>query len=131
VFNGRVEGWLEGRERLEDALYVVGFFTLGVVLYLVVPDVAVRWNDAVEPSPWALLGLLAAAALGHTQRRVRPVLGLAIGCIALLGMLQLGSVPLAMMLILGDLLYCSVLYTSRRLSWAVAGATGAVAGAAV
>jgi len=130
VFNGRVRGWLEGREWLADALYAVGYFTLGVLLYLVVPDVAIRWNEAPEPSPLALLGLLAVGALGHTQRRVRPVLGLAIACVALLVMVQLGSVPLALLLILGDLLYCSVLYTSERLSWTVAGATAAVAGGA-
>jgi signal transduction histidine kinase len=34
------------------------------------------------------------------------------------------------MLVLGELLYCSVLYTSERLSWTVAGATAAVAGGA-
>jgi MYXO-CTERM domain-containing protein len=130
VFNCRVTGWLHERERLEDALYVVGFFLLGVLLYLIVPEVAVRWNDGPEPSPWALLGLLAVAALGHTQRRVRPVLGLAIACLVLLGMVQLASVPLAMMMIIGDLLYCSVLYSSERLSWMVAGATVAVAGGA-
>jgi signal transduction histidine kinase len=130
VFNGRVKGWPAGREQLEDVLYVVGYFTLGGLLYLVVPEVAVRWTDAPEPSPWALLGLLAVASIGHTQRRVRPVLGLAIACVALLGMVQLGTVPLAMMLILGDLLYCSVLHTSERLSLRVAGATAAVAGGA-
>ncbi|QYN35358.1 two-component sensor histidine kinase [Pseudonocardia sp. DSM 110487] len=123
-------GWLHERERLEDALYVVGFFLLGVLLYLIVPEVAIRWNDGPEPSPWALLGLLAVAALGHTQRRVRPVLGLAIACGVLLAMVQLGSVPLAMMMLIGDLLYCSVLYSSERLSWTVAGATVAVAGGA-
>lgn len=122
-------GWPADRERLEDGLYVAGFFALGVLLYLTVPDVALRLNDA-EPPPWALLGLLAVAALGHTQRRLRPVLGLAVGCLVLVGMVQLGTVPLAMMMIIGDLLYCSVLYTSERLSWTVAGATAAVAGGA-
>jgi MYXO-CTERM domain-containing protein len=131
VFNDRVNRWLStGREQRDDALHVVGFFTVGVLLYLIVPDVAVRWSDGPAPPAWALLGLLVVAALGHTQRRVRPVLGLAIACVALLGMVQLGSVPLALMLILGDLLYSSVLYTSERLSWAVAGATAAVAGGA-
>jgi signal transduction histidine kinase len=130
VFNGRVAGWLDGRERLEDALYVVGYLTLGVLLYLTVPEVAIRWGDVPEPPPWALLGLLVVASAGHTQRRVRPVLGLAVACLALLGMVQLGMVPVALMLILGDLLYCSVLHTSERLSLTVAGATAAVAGGA-
>jgi signal transduction histidine kinase len=131
VFNGRVKGRLRtGRERRDDALNVVGFFAIGVLLYLIVPDVAARWGDAPPPSTWVVLGMLMVAALGHTQRRVRPVLGLAIACVALLGMVQLEFVPLALMLVLGDLLYCSVLYTSERLSWAVAGATMAVAGGA-
>jgi signal transduction histidine kinase len=125
-----VRGWLSGRERRDDALYAVGFFALGVLLHLFVPEVAIRWSDAPEPSTWTVLGLLAVAFLGHTQRRVRPVLGLAIACVALLGMVQVAFVPLAMMMILGDLLYCSVLYTSERLSWTVAGATAAVAGGA-
>jgi MYXO-CTERM domain-containing protein len=130
VFNGRVKGWPAGRDRLEDALYVVVYLTLGVLLYLIVPDVAIRWSDVPEPPPLALLGLLVVAAAGHTQRRVRPVLGLAIACVALLGMVQLGTVPLGLMLILGDLLYCAVLHTSERLSLTVAGATAAVAAGA-
>jgi signal transduction histidine kinase len=130
VFNGRVKGWPAERERLEDALYAVSYFTLGVLLHLFVPDVGIRWSDAPEPSTWTVLGLLAVAFLGHTQRRVRPVLALAIACVALLAMVQVAFVPLAMMIILGDLLYCSVLYTSERLSWTVAGATAAVAGGA-
>ena len=127
MFNGPVKGWLSGRERLGDALYAAGYFALGVLLHVIVPDVAVRWGEAPEPSTWMLVGLLAVAALGHTQRRVRPVLGLAVALLVLLGMVQLAFVPLALMLVLGDLLYCSVLYTSQRLSWAVAGATVAVA----
>jgi signal transduction histidine kinase len=130
VFNGHVKGWLSARERRSDALFVVGYFAVGVLLHLIVPEVAIRWGDGPVPSTWAVLGLLVVAALGHTQRRVRPVLGLAIGCVALLGAVQLGYLPLALMLVLGELLYCSVLYTSERLSWAVAGATAAVAGGA-
>jgi signal transduction histidine kinase len=130
VFNVRVTGWLAGRERLTDALYAVGYFAIGVLLYLIVPDAALRFGDAPAPSVWAVLGFLVVAALGHTQRRVRPVLGLAIALGALFGMVQLSVVPLALMLVLGDLLYCAVLYTSRRLSWAVAAATAAVAGGA-
>jgi MYXO-CTERM domain-containing protein len=125
-----VRGWLSAHERRDDALFVVGFFAVGVLLHLIVPEAAIHWSDGPVPSPWAVLGLLVVAALGHTQRRVRPVLGLAIGCVALLAAVQLGYLPLALMLVLGELLYCSVLYTSERLSWTVAGATVAVAGGA-
>lgn len=130
MFNGRVKGWPAEREQLGDALYAGAYFTLGALLHLFVPEVAVRWGDAPEPSTWMVLGLLAVASLGHTQRRTRPVPALAIVCLALLGMTQVALVPLAMMLILGDLLYCSVLYTSERLSWTVAGVTAVVAGSA-
>jgi MYXO-CTERM domain-containing protein len=85
VFNGRVRGWLSRRERRDDALFVVGYFAIGVLLHLVVPEAAIRWSDGPVPSTWAVLGLLVVAALGHSQRRVRPVLGLAIGCVALFG----------------------------------------------
>jgi signal transduction histidine kinase len=129
VFNDRVMSWVStGRARLDDALYAVGYFTVGVLLHLAVPDVAVRWGDAPEPPVWAVLGLIALAALGETQRRGRPLLGMAVAGAALLGTVQLAFVPLAIMLVLGDLLYCSVLHTSRRVSWAVAGAAATVAG---
>jgi signal transduction histidine kinase len=130
VFNGRVKAWLAQHDRLGDVLYAAGYYTLGVLLYLAVPEISIRWGDLPVPSSWAVLGLLTVGAAGHTQRRARPVLGLAIACLALLGLVQLGLVPLALMLVLGDLLYSSVLYTSQRLSWAVAGATAAVAGGA-
>jgi signal transduction histidine kinase len=129
VFNGRVMALLStGRARVDDALYALGYFVVGTLLHLVVPDVAIRWGEGPEPSTWALLGLLAFAALGETQRRARPVLGLAVALLALLATVQLAFVPLAVMLILGDLLYCAVLYTSQRVSWAVAGACAIVAG---
>jgi signal transduction histidine kinase len=128
VFNGRVKGRLPpGPEHVEPVLHAVGYFVLGTLLHLIAPEVAVRWGDAPAPSTWTLLGLVAVAALGETQRRGRPVLGLAIACVALLALVQMAFVPLAVMLILGDLLYCSVRYTSERLSWAVAGATAAIA----
>jgi signal transduction histidine kinase len=129
VFNGRVMALLStGRARLDDALYALGYFVVGMLLHLVVPDVAVRWNEGPAPSTGLVLAGLAVAALGETQRRVRPVLGLATALVALVGMVQLAFIPLAVMLVLGDLLYCSVLYTARRVSWAVAGACAVVAG---
>ncbi|WP_246106387.1 sensor histidine kinase [Pseudonocardia kunmingensis] len=131
VFNGPVMALLStGRARRVDALYALGYFVIGTLLHLVVPDVAVRLNEGSDPSTWLVLGGLAVAALGETQRRARPVLGLVIALVALVGMVQLAFVPLAIMLVLGDLLYCSVLHTSRRVSWAVAGACAVVAGGA-
>jgi MYXO-CTERM domain-containing protein len=131
VFNVGVMALVStGRERLDDVLYAVGWFAIGTLLHLIVPEVAVRWDDAPPPPIWVVLGLLVLAALGQTQRRARPVLGLAVACLALLGMVWLGSVPLAIMIVLGDLLYCSVLHTSRRASLATVAVTASVAGGA-
>jgi len=124
---GAVTGWLE---RHTDLLHAGGFFAVGVLLYLAAPDVAIRWSDVPAPPLWAVAALLVVAALGQTQRRARPVLGLVVACGVLVAMILLGVVPLALMLVLGDLLYCAVLHTSERLSWTVAGATAAVAGGA-
>jgi signal transduction histidine kinase len=129
VFNGRVKALLSTRRAgLDDALHALGYFVVGALLHLVVPEIALRWGDDPVPSVWVVLGLLAVAALGETQRRARPVLGLAIALVAVLGTVQLAFVPLAIMLVIGDLLYCAVLHTSRRVSWAVAGACAVVAG---
>jgi signal transduction histidine kinase len=128
VFNGRVMALLStGRMRRDDALYALGYLVIGTLLHLVVPEVAIRWGDGPAPSTWVVLGLLAVAALGETQRRSRPLLGLVIALVALAGTTQVAFVPLAIMLVLGDLLYCSVLHTSRRVSWAVAGGCALVA----
>jgi signal transduction histidine kinase len=131
VFNGDVQAWSStGRDRLDDVLHPVGYFAVGTLLHLLVPDVAARWGDAPPPPTWMLVGLVAVGAAGLTQRRTRPLLGLAIGCVALLGTVQLAVVPLAMMVIVGDLLYSAVLYTSQRTSWAVAGACALIASGA-
>ncbi len=62
VFNGPVMALLStGRARRVDALYALGYFVIGTLLHLVVPDVAVRLNEGSDPSTWLVLGGLAVA----------------------------------------------------------------------
>jgi signal transduction histidine kinase len=57
------------------------------------------------------------------------VLGLAVACAAVLtGLLASGSSPLGSVLVAGDMLYCAVLFGTRRTSQVVAGAAAVVAG---
>jgi signal transduction histidine kinase len=121
---------LSARERVQDALRAVAYFVVGALLLLVVPEVAVTVQPGqVGPPLWTELAVLAVACLGETQRRERPVLGLAVACAAVLtGLVVSGSSPLGAVLVAGDLLYCAVLFGTRRTSQAVAGASAAVAG---
>ena len=121
---------LSGRERAQDALRAVAYFVVGALLLLVVPEVAVSVQAGrTAPPLWMGLAVLAAACLGETQRRERPVLGLVVACAAVLtGLLASGSSPLGSVLVAGDMLYCAVLFSTRRTSQVVAGAAAVVAG---
>jgi signal transduction histidine kinase len=121
---------LTGRERNQDVLKAAAYFVLGALLLLVVPEIVVFWwLEPVEPPVWTGLAAIALACLGETQRRERPVLGLAIACAALLiGVLITGSSSLGVLLMFGDMLYCAVLFSTRRASRVVAGATALVVG---
>jgi signal transduction histidine kinase len=121
---------LTGRERTQDVLRAAAYFVLGALLLLVVPEIVVFWwLEPVEPPVCTGLAAIAVACLGETQRRERPVLGLAIACAALLiGVLITGSSSLGVLLMFGDMLYCAVLFSTRRASRAVAGATALVVG---
>jgi signal transduction histidine kinase len=121
---------LSGRERVEDALRAMAYFVVGALLLLVVPEVAVSVQPGqAEPPLWTGLAVLAGACLGETQRRERPVLGLIVACAAVLtGLLASGSSPLGSVLMAGDMLYCAVLFSTRRTSQVVAGAAAVVAG---
>ncbi|WP_433276421.1 sensor histidine kinase [Pseudonocardia xinjiangensis] len=121
---------LSGRERGEDAFQAIGYFAVGALLLLVLPEVTVSARPgAGEPPLWTGLVVIAVACLGETQRRGRPVLGLAVAWAAVLGgMLATGSSPLGAVLVFGDMLYCAILFTSRRASRAVAATAALVAG---
>ena len=73
------------------------------------------------------MATIGTASLAEILRRTLPVAGLGIATAAVLvGVIVTGTTPLGVLLIFGDLLYCAVLFTSRRTGWAVAGTTGLV-----
>jgi signal transduction histidine kinase len=116
-----------GRELAHDALRAVAYLAIGALLLLAVPEIAVEWRGPVDPPMWTSLAAIAVAAVGVVLRRALPVAGLAITTVALLcGVVVTGETPLGVLLLFGDMLYCAVLFTSRRTSWAVAGSTGVV-----
>ncbi|MGH3613185.1 MAG: sensor histidine kinase [Pseudonocardia sp.] len=113
--------------RVRDLGVAGGFLAAGLLLVLAVPDAGVAWWSNGGLPRWADVLALLVACIGETQRRSRPVLGLAIGTAALMaGPLVVGLTGFGVWIAFMDLLYCAVLYSSRRISWAVIGAAGAV-----
>jgi signal transduction histidine kinase len=124
-----VKAPLTASPRVEDLLKALAFLVLGVLLLAVVPEASVSWRPLPGGAPpvWTELAALVVAALGETQRRARPVLGLGIASAALLaGVLVIGRTPVGVVIMFGDMLYCAVLHSSRRRSWAVSAAAGLV-----
>jgi signal transduction histidine kinase len=118
---------LSGREWGKDALRAVGYFAVGAALLLVVPEITIDWWVDAAPPMWTSMAAIAVASSGEVLRRALPVVGLLIATAALLaGVLFTGETPLGVLLAFGDLLYCAVLFTSRRASIAVAGTVGVV-----
>lgn len=114
------------RERLEDVLRAVAFLVVGVVLFHVLPDGAVRWRaDVPEPSTAVSLGVLAVSCSGIALRRSHPVLGLLVAVAALLaGPFAVGVTHTGSLLALGEALYNAVVHSTRRASRWVAACTG-------
>ena len=124
---------LSGRELAQDALRAVAYLAIGALLLLAVPEIAVEWRGPVDPPMWTSLAAIVVAAVGVVLRRALPVAGLVITTAAVLGgVVVTGESPIGVLFLFGDMLYCAVLFTSRRTSWAVAGSTGVlVAGLAM
>jgi signal transduction histidine kinase len=111
-----------GREWLQDVRVAVLLLVFGALLLVFVPEVAITRDEQPTPPMWMSLVAIAVASLGETLRRALPVAGLGIATVALLGAgAIIEAVPLAVLLIFADLLYCAVRFTSRRTSYAVAG----------
>jgi signal transduction histidine kinase len=119
---------LSRREWAQDALKAALYLAVGAALLLAVPEIAIDWRqDHVDPPVWISLATIAVASLGETVRRALPIVGLGVAtAVVLAGVLVTGTTPLGVLLVFGDLLYCAVLFTPRRTSWAVAGTTGVV-----
>lgn len=113
--------------RVRDLGVASGVLAAGLLLVLAVPDAAVTWWPHGNLPRWADGPALLVACIGETQRRSRPLLGLAIGVAALTaGPLVVGLTGFGVWIAFMDLLYCAVLHSSRRVSWAVIGAAGTV-----
>ena len=103
-----------------DAAIAVGAFAGGMLLLRVVPDVRVVWQPGVEPDQRLVVAVLALACVAEVFRSRLPLTGLAVATAALAaGPFALGTTDLATVLVFADLLYCAVLYPSRRVSRAV------------
>lgn len=113
--------------RVRDLGVASAFLAAGLLLVLVVPDARIAWGPDADVPRWPDALALVVACIGETQRRTRPVLGLAFGTVALAaGPLAIGITGVGVFLAFMDLLYCAVLHSSRRASWAVAGSAGTV-----
>jgi signal transduction histidine kinase len=107
--------------RVRDVLAALVYLVIGLLLAWILPEVRITWWTA-DPPVAAGLGALLVACAALTQRRRRPVLALAGGVAAVAaGPLLIGATGLGVLLVLGDLLYCAVLYAPARASWTVAG----------
>jgi signal transduction histidine kinase len=87
----------------------------------VVPEITIDWWVDATPPLWTSMAAIAVASSGEVLRRALPVVALVIATAALLaGVLFTRTTPLGVLLAFGDLLYCAVLFPSRRASVAVA-----------
>jgi signal transduction histidine kinase len=113
-------------ERISDVWHAGAYLAAGLVLLWTVPEVAVHWDaDAADPPVWTSAVMIVVASAGVPQRRRRPTVALAVACAVLLsGVLVTGLTPMGALLVFADALYCTVRFAPRRVSGAVAGASG-------
>jgi signal transduction histidine kinase len=120
---------MTGRPWLDDTLRAVGFLAAGLLLWLVVPEVAATWwAIPIDVGPAATVLIIAVACLGLTVRSAHPLIGLGVTTgVLLVGILGTGTSPFGVMLCFADSLYSAVLLGSRRAAWTVSGSAAAVA----
>lgn len=111
-----------------DVTVAVLYLVVGLLLMWAVPEIQVHWGTgppAAAGPPLPPILVLAVACLGSTVRQSVPLAGLALATVALLaGPLLVGTTDLGTLLVFGDLLYCSVLYTGRRTGYTTATVCG-------
>ena len=110
-----------------DAGTGLAWFVVGVLL-LWLPEIAIIWGPRPGPDPgtWSVLTLVVACAAAPL-RRVQAVTGLLIATCALIaGAAWTGRTEIGTLLVFTDLLYCAVLYPSRRAARVVAASAGIV-----
>ncbi|MBW0105066.1 histidine kinase [Pseudonocardia sp. KRD291] len=113
-----------------DVAVALIYLGIGLLMVQALPEVQIVWwsgGHSGQPVTTVSVLIMAVACLGAVVRRTVPVPGLLLATAAVLaGPLLVGFTDLATLLVFTDLLYCSVLFTSRRTSRAVAAVSGAV-----
>ncbi len=120
---------MTGRRWLDDALRAVGFFAVGLLLWLVVPEVSADWwPHPIDIGAAGTVLVLVVACLGLVLRSAHPLIGLSVTTgVLVVGILGIGNSPLGVMLCFADALYSAVLLGSRRAAWTVSGLSAAIA----
>ena len=111
-----------------DAAVGLTWFTVGALLMWGLPELRIGgWGPpGSEPVAWSVL-VLAVACAAESLRRVSAATGLLVAvCALVVGAVWLSRIEFGTLLVLADLLYCSVLYTAPRTARIVAAACGAV-----
>lgn len=114
--------------RVRDLGWAVAFLAGSLFLLHFVHGTTVTWygpDRFPEPTRVDLLQV-GIAALGTTQRRSHPLIGLLLGTASVgVGAALTGVTGVGVLLMFADLEYCAALHGSRRVSWAVTGAASA------
>ncbi|ANY07159.1 sensor histidine kinase [Pseudonocardia sp. HH130630-07] len=106
---------------VRDAGVAIVWLAFGLLLAWALPEARIHWWGADTGPGTASIAVLVLACAGATVRRSAAPLGLLVTTAALLlGPLTDGRTEVGTVLVFTDLLYCAVLYTSRRTSRAVA-----------
>lgn len=115
--------------RMRDLGYAATYLAGSLFLLYLVPAAQITWiGPSRTASPgWLDLVQIGVAVIGVSQRRSHPLIALLLGTVALgLGPLLTGASGFGVLLMFADLEYCASLHGSRRVSWTVAGAAGAL-----
>jgi signal transduction histidine kinase len=112
-----------------DVVHAIVLFGLGCVLFALGMPLVVGAGIGTAPG-WVRLGILAGVCAAELLRTRAPVAGLVVGLVVAGADATLG-LSLAVLIVLGDLLYAATLNGSRRASRLIAAAVALMLGAAV
>ncbi|MBP2365482.1 sensor histidine kinase [Pseudonocardia parietis] len=115
-----------------DAGVAMAWFALGLLLLWGLPELRITWWGSPDaPATVTSVLVLAVGCAAVVLRRILAPVGLLIGTVTLLaGPFWLGRTDLGTLVVFTDLLYCAMVYPSRRAARAIA-ATFALAIAGV
>ncbi|MGI5126136.1 sensor histidine kinase [Pseudonocardia sp. CA-107938] len=123
-----MSGGVTGRRWLDDLLRAAAFLVLGLVLWLVVPEISISWwPHPVDVGPTATALTITVASLALVLRSRHPLVSLSVTTgVLLVGVVGTGHTALGVVLCFADALYSAVLLGSRRAAWTVSGLAAAV-----